>query len=229
MQQHCAHTLYYDDFGKMVAHYFNHVAETDQRQDWKAVLTIFEGYIAQLLAQKPNTKRLYLLTDSASCYLDGRLYYFMLVICRRHGVVLRSYHHPGEQDAKGGVDAFFGTEKRHLYMLIDKGHDVATPRQLFNSLSAWPRSNVHVELYEINRDGIEELLDAPQHKAGVALFSRLKRFNEAVFDEATQTVEISEYHGQVDVRIKFDADFQPSLVSDADGMCPDCCSEVDSQ
>jgi hypothetical protein len=209
-----------DDFGKLVAHYFNHVAETDQRQDWKAVLTIFEGYIQQLLKHKPKMKRLYLLTDSAPCYLDGSMYYFMLVTCRENGIVLRSYHHPAEQDGKGGVDAFFGTLKRHLCSLIDKGNDVATPRQLFNSIAGWPRDNVHVEMYDINREGIDGLLAHPTHKAGVELFSRLKRFNGAVFDETTQTVEISEHHGQVDVRIKFDSNFQLTLVSDTDAMCP---------
>jgi hypothetical protein len=134
----------------------------------------------------------------------------MLVICRANGIVLRSFHHPNEQDAKGGIDAFFGTAKRQLCAMVNKGEDVATPRQLFNCLSAWSKKTVHVEMYDIKREAIEDLLESPTHKAGVELFSRLRRFNEAVYCEETGVVEISEYHGRVDVRIQFDKDFQPA-------------------
>jgi hypothetical protein len=80
----------------------------------------------------------------------------MLVTRRSHGIVLRSFHHPNAQDAKGGIDACFGTKKRHLYGLVNKGCGVATPRQLFNCLSAWPKKTVHIPS---NRDAIDKLLE----------------------------------------------------------------------
>lgn len=69
-----------------------------------------------------------MLTDSAVCYLDGELYYWMLWICHQNGVLLYARIFPETQDAKGGIDAHFATDKRWLYEMQDKGTDTATPR-----------------------------------------------------------------------------------------------------
>jgi hypothetical protein len=50
----------------------------------------------------------------------------------------------------------------------------------------------------------------PQHAAGLALFRRLKRFSLGMFDG--KMLEISEYHGRVDLRIEFDDPFVPTIV-----------------
>lgn len=50
----------------------------------------------------------------------------------------------------------------------------------------------------------------PQHAAGLALFRRLKRFSLGIFDG--KVLEISEYHGRVDLRIEFDDSFVPTIV-----------------
>ena len=68
------------------------------------------------------------MTDSAVCYLDGELYYWMLWICHQNDMVLYARVFPETQDAKGGIDAHFATDKRWLYEMQDKGTDTATPR-----------------------------------------------------------------------------------------------------
>jgi hypothetical protein len=50
----------------------------------------------------------------------------------------------------------------------------------------------------------------PHHAAGLALFRRLKRFSQGIFDG--KTLEISEYYGRVDLRIEFDDNFVPTIV-----------------
>ena len=121
----------------------------------------------------------------------------MLVLCRKHGLLLYARYFPAEQDGKGGIDAFFGTQKRYLYSLQNKGTDTATPRQLFENLPARPRDNVKTELFEMDRAHIESMETDPEHADAIALFKRVKRFGEAIFDG--KTLEISEYHGRVDL------------------------------
>ena len=101
---------------------------------------------------------------------------------------------------------------RYLYALQNKGIDTATPRQLFENLSARPRANFKTELFDIDRDRIEAMVNDPDHAVGVSLFKRLKRFGEAIFDD--HKLEISEYHGRADVTIEFDSNFVPTLVDD---------------
>jgi hypothetical protein len=156
------------------------------------------------------------MTDSANCYLDGVLYYFMLVICRDHGLLLYARYYPAEQDAKGGIDAIFATLKRYLYALQNRGIDTATPRELFENVSSRPQQNFKTELFEIDRERIEELVNEPAHATAVGIFKRLKRFGDAVFDG--KTLEISEYHGRVDLTIVFDGNFVPSVVTSASGL-----------
>ena len=90
----------------------------------------------------PASPKVFLLTDSACCHLDGVLCYWMLVLCKKHGMVLHARYFPAEQDGKGGIDAVFGTLERFPYALQNKGIDTATPRQLFENLS--PQ---HINLY----------------------------------------------------------------------------------
>ena len=52
----------------------------------------------------------------------------MLWICHQNGMVLYARIFPETQDAKGGIDAHFATDKRWLYEMQDKGTDTATPR-----------------------------------------------------------------------------------------------------
>ena len=160
--------------------------------------------------------QIFMLTDSACCYLDGTLYYWMLVLCRKYGILMYARYYPAEQDGKGGIDAIFATQKRFLYALQNKGIDTATPRQLYENLSSRPQNNFKTEMFEIDRARIAEMVEDPKHAVGVALFKRIKRFGEAVFDG--KVLRISEYHGRVDLTIEFNADFSPHLV-DTGGDC----------
>jgi hypothetical protein len=130
--------------------------------------------------------------------------------------LLYSRYYPAEQDAKGGIDAIFATIKRYLYAMQNRGIDTATPRQLFENLSSRPHKNFKNELFEIDRTRIEDMINHPDHALALQLFSRLKRFGEAVFDGTT--LQISEYHGRVDLTIVFDKDFVPTIVSSANAV-----------
>ena len=124
------------------------------------------------------------ITGSANCHLDGALCYIMLSLSRKHGVLLCARCCPAEQDGKGGIEAVFGTMKRFLHALQNKGIDAATPR-LHENTSPRPQPNFKTELFEIDRARIEEMVSDPKHAAAVSLFKCLKRFGEAMFDGKT--------------------------------------------
>jgi hypothetical protein len=45
----------------------------------------------------------------------------MIVLCKKYGMLLYARYFPAEQDGKGGIYAMFGTVKRFLYALQNKG------------------------------------------------------------------------------------------------------------
>jgi hypothetical protein len=148
----------------------------------------------------------------------------MIVLCKKYGMLLYARYFPAEQDGKGGIDAMFGTLKRFLYALQNKGIDTATPRQLYENLSSRSQTNFKTELFEIDRSQIEVMASDPQHAVALVLFKRLQRFGEAIFDG--KTLQISEYHGRVDLLIEFDDDFVPTVVSDVHGIMAENPDEV---
>jgi hypothetical protein len=150
----------------------------------------------------------------------------MIVLCKKYGMLLYPRYFPAEQDGRGGIDdAMFGTLKRFLYALQNKGIDTTTPRQLYENLSSRSQSNFKTELFEIDRSQkIEVMASDLQHAVALVLFKRLQRFGEGIFDG--KTPKISEYHGRVDLTIEFDDDFVPTVVSDVHGIMAENPDEV---
>jgi hypothetical protein len=68
------------------------------------------------------------------------------------------------------------------------------------------------------------MASAPQHAVALVWFKRLQRFGEAIFDG--KTLQISEYHGHVDLTIEFDDDFVLTMDSDVHGIMTENPNEV---
>jgi hypothetical protein len=72
---------------------------------------------------------------------------------------------------------------------------------------------VEVATHTPNREYINELLESPEHREAVALFSRVGRFSEATFDG--KTLSMPECHGRVDLVFEFDGNFVPRVTFNA--------------
>lgn len=162
--------------------YLDHISTGDSKQDWKAVLSIFEGILIHLKDKFPFVKRLYVQSDNAKCYQNGKILLGIMLLCKEHALELGSFVHTETQDGKGLIDAHFAVAMALVMTFVNMGNNVISPRQLFYALqSNGGLSNTEICMFTINRDEVTKLT-LHEYQDAFDQFAKIKRLNEATIE-----------------------------------------------
>lgn len=134
-------------------------------------------------------KLLNLQSDNANCYQNGTVVFAMILFCKTHITALHTYIHIETPDGKGAIDDQFAIAMGKIYVFVNRGHNVGSPKELYDALIANSGAlETSIIIFTLDREKINRW--NKQNKEKFAFFSFTNRVTEDTVNKRSNMTQL---------------------------------------